>query len=232
VTDVRLTLIDGFQLSYDGAPASLPRSSQRLVAYLALRNRPLLRIHVAGTLWLNSSEDRSYANLRTALWRLGDPRRAVVEATASHVALSRQVVVDVRRMASLARELLEHPEQANGVDVESSELAGDLLPGWYDDWVLLERERLRQLRLHALEKLADTAIDEGRYGRAIDMALSAVQADPLRESAHRVLIRAHIAEGNRSVAMRQYRDYCRLARERLTIGPSRELRALVADLDR
>jgi DNA-binding SARP family transcriptional activator len=228
VTQVHLTLIDGFELRYDGQLASVPRSSQRLVAYLALHDRPLLRIHVAGTLWMHSSENRSYANLRTALCRIGRSRQAVVEATASHVGLSREVVVDVRRMAALARALLEHPDRDHRVD--DSELAGDLLPGWYEDWVLLERERLLQLRLHALERLAECAIRGGRYGQAIDIALTAVQADPLRESAHRVLIRAHVAEGNTSVAVRQYREYCRLARDELRLGPSRELRELVAGL--
>lgn len=228
MTHVRLTLIDSFELRFDDQPARLPLSSQRLVAYLALRGRPLLRIHVAGTLWLHSSENRSYANLRTALWRLGGSRQAVVEATTSHVGLSRAVVVDVRRVAALARGLLEHPEQANGL--ERSELDGDLLPDWYDDWVLVERERLLQLRLHALERLADHAIGQAQYGRAIDIALTAIRADPLRESAHRVLIRAHVAEGNSSVAIRQYREYCRILREQLKLGPSPELRELVAGI--
>jgi DNA-binding SARP family transcriptional activator len=228
VTHVRLTLIDSFELRFDGEPARLPLGSQRLVAYLALRERPLLRVHVAGTLWVHSSENRSYANLRTALWRLGGSRHAVVEATTSHVGLSRAVVVDVRRVAALARGLLDHPEQAN--ELERSELDGDLLPDWYDDWVLVERERLRQLRLHALERLAEQAIDAAQYGQAIDIALSAIRADPLRESAHRVLIRAHVAEGNGSLAIRQYREYCRLVREQLRLGPTRELRELVAGI--
>ncbi len=102
-------------------------------------------------------------------------------------------------MAALARGLLKHPEQADGL--EDSDLHGDLLPDWYDDWVLVERERLRQLRLHALERLAERAIGEARYGQAIDIALTAIQADPLRESAHRMLIRAHAAEGNSSLAI-------------------------------
>jgi DNA-binding SARP family transcriptional activator len=229
VTHVRLTLIDSFELRFDDKPARLPLSSQRLVAYLALRERPLLRIQVAGTLWLHSSETRSYANLRTALWRLGGSRHAVVEATTSHVGLSRAVVVDARRVAALARGALEHPEQAG--ELERSQLDGDLLPDWYDDWVLVERERLRQLRLHALERLADHAIGQAEYGRAIDIALTAIRADPLRESAHRVLIRAHVAEGNSSLAIRQYRDYCRIVREQLELGPSRELRELVAAID-
>ena len=51
---------------------------------------------------------------------------------------------------------------------ERSQLDGDLLPDWYDDWLMIERERLRQLRVHALEQLAERAMREGRYGHAID----------------------------------------------------------------
>jgi DNA-binding SARP family transcriptional activator len=228
VTQVRVTLIDGFELRCDGEPASLPLASQRLVAYLALRDRPLLRIQVAGTLWLHSSENRSYANLRTALWRLGRARGAVVETTTSHVGLSDAVVVDVRRMSALARGVLEDPAAAERL--EDSDLEGELLPGWYDDWVLMERERLRQLRVHALERLAEHATRLGRHGQAVDRALTAIQADPLRESAHRVLIRAYVAEGNIGLAIRQYRECCRMLREELELGPSREMRELVAEI--
>ena len=119
------------------------------------------------------------------------------------------------------------PERADELGARS-ELDGDLLPDWYDDWVLVERERLRQLRVHALEQLAENAIRQGRYGQAIDIALTAIHADPLRESAHRVLIRAYVAEGNSGLALRQYREYCRMVREQLKLGPSHELRELVA----
>jgi DNA-binding SARP family transcriptional activator len=228
VTEVQLKLIGGFELRREGEPVDLPMSAQRLVAYLALRGRPLLRIHVAGTLWLDSSEERSCANLRSALWRLGGPARGVVEATASHVGLSRDVVVDMREVIALARDLLEQADDADDVEIESSGLAMDLLPDWYDEWVLLERERLRELRVHALERLAERATRQGRFAHAIDTALTAIQADPLRESAHRVLIKAYLAEGNGGAGIRQYHEYCRRAHDELGVGPSSQLREIVA----
>ena len=87
-------------------------------------------------------------------------------------------------------------------------VAGDLLPGWYDEWVVAEREHFRQLRLHALEKLCEQLTDEGRFGEAVEAGLVAVSGEPLRESAHRVLIRAYLKEGNRGEAIRQY-EACR-----------------------
>jgi DNA-binding SARP family transcriptional activator len=231
VADLRLTLMDGFELTSDGRRVPVQRSSQRLIAYLALRNRPLLRLHLAGVLWLDSSEERSCANLRSALWRLRGQARTVVETDASHAWLSSEVHVDVRDVVALARGLIdEHDATRDDADVESSLLAGDLLPDWYDDWVQLERDRLRELRLHALETLAARATRDGRYSAAIDCALIAIQADPLRESAHRLLIRAYLAEGNPSAGMRQYRSYCRRAKAELGVEPSSHMRELVAGL--
>jgi DNA-binding SARP family transcriptional activator len=224
---VELSLLGGFELRCDARAVRLPLGSQRLIAYLALRDRPLLRIHVAATLWTEASEPRSLANLRSALWRIPDLACAVLETSPGHVGLAREVAVDIREVISVVRRLLEQPAGADEQHVESSRLADDLLPDWYDDWVLVERERLFQLRLHALEQLAERATRLGQFGRAIDTALTAIAADPLRESAHRVLIKAHLAEGNGSAGMRQYEEYCRRLRQELGLGPSPQLRQIV-----
>ena len=103
-----------------------------------------------------------------------------------------------------ARQLLEGRQTLD--DLSPASFAADLLPSWYDDWVIVERERLRQIRVHALEELSRRLAAGHRYGDAIDAALAAIAADPLRESAHRRLIEAHLAEGNVSEAIRQYAD--------------------------
>src|SRR5438128_1254216 len=81
-------------------------------------------------------------------------------------------------------------------------------------------ERLHQLRVHALERIAERALRRGRFGKAIDSCLAAIAADPLRESAHRLLINAYLAEGNSSAGLRQYHEYCRRANEELGLEPS------------
>jgi DNA-binding SARP family transcriptional activator len=108
------------------------------------------------------------------------------------------------------------------------DLSLDLLPDWYDDWLVDEREGVRQLRLHALEVLTERLSTSGRHVEAIQAALAAVRLEPLRETAHAALIRAHLAEGNRSEALRQF-SRCRdaLAAE-LAVEPSESLRKLVA----
>jgi SARP family transcriptional regulator, regulator of embCAB operon len=83
-------------------------------------------------------------------------------------------------------------------------LSADLLPDWYDDWVLLEAEDWRQLRLHALEALAGRLIALGCWGEAANAAGAAVRAEPLRESARAALIQAHLAVGNQSEAVREF----------------------------
>ena len=230
MADVRVSLIGGFELRCDGEPSGVQLSSQRLVAYLALRHRPLMRVHVAGALWTAYSEERACANLRSALWRLRERAGPVVEANATHLWLSPRAVVDVYEVVALAQRLLEQPDGGDAVRAEVSPLNGDLLPDWYDDWVLLERERLRQLCVHALERVATRATTQGRFSHAIDTALCAIQADPLRESAHRILIDAYLAEGNAGAGVRQYHAFRRRVAEELGLEPSPQLRAMFAHL--
>ena len=204
---VRLCLLSGFELRHGDERLTLPMGSQRVVAFLALNDGALLRLHVAGALWLDASEERSCANLRSALWRLRRPGCEIVEATATHVGLSREVEVDVRELVGAARRLLDDDGEPDAADLEDACRTGELLPDWYDDWLQTERERVRQLRLHALEAFAERLLGAGRYGQVFDLLLGALRGDPLRESAHRLLVRAHLAEGNRSEAVRHYRAY-------------------------
>ena len=229
---VTLSLLDAFELRFDGEPVPVPPSAQRLLALLALRDRPLLRPFVAGTLWLDTPEERASANLRSSLWRLNRPGRRLVEATNLQLRLAPEVDVDVRETSALAHRLLAPSDGWDPGDPERdrARLAGELLPDWYDDWVLIERERLRQLSLHALEALAERLLAAGRLGEALETALAAVAMEPLRESAHRLLIRIHLAEGNASEAIRQYRFCVRLFRSQLGLAPSPQLRQLVANL--
>ncbi len=222
---IQIRLLHGFELRCGGQQIGLPLGSQRLVAFLALHNRPLLRVYVAGSLWIDASEERSHANLRSALWRLRQTGHFVVDATPSHVSLAPDVEVDVHRVLARSRGLLRDP--SGGLD---DELTGDLLPDWYDEWLELERERLRQLRLHALEAVAERLLAHGRYGEAVEAGLAALEADPLRESAHRLLVRVYVAEGNLGEALRQYRVFCARLHDELGLRPSAHMEALVRPL--
>jgi DNA-binding SARP family transcriptional activator len=227
---VQLNLLQGFELWHHGELVPLPLSSQRLVTYLALHRRPLRRVHVAGVLWPDATERHARGNLRSALWRLNRPGLPVVHATSSHLGLAHHVVVDVRETTTLAKGMLDHSLGELDVNLEKAGLVQDLLPDWYDDWLLIEQERFRQLRLHALESLCEHLVALGRFGQAAEAGLAAVAGEPLRESGHRVLVKVHLAEGNRGEAIRQYRLYAKLLDEELGIDPSPQLYGLVKNL--
>jgi DNA-binding SARP family transcriptional activator len=225
---VRLSLLGGFSLTVEGEMASVPVGSQRLLSFLAMAPRPLLRPYVAGNLWGDVPERQAHANLRSTLWRLHRPGPLLVEATRTHLQLARGIEVDFRESVALARGILDGG--AGTEDADQMRLVGDLLPDWYDDWVVMSREEFRQLRLHALERLCERLIDAGRYGRAVQAGLAAVAAEPLRESGQRALIRAHLAEGNSIEALRQYRAYHDLVRAELDLEPSPSLTGLMGQV--
>lgn len=224
---VALSLLDAFELRCEDRVVELPLSAQRLLAFVALHERPLLRVYVAGTLWLEANDARASASLRSSLWRLNRPGHRLVEATPTHLRLDPAVGVDLRQALALARRVIAGSADGDEVDAAQAALGGELLPDWYDDWLLFERERFRQVSLHALEALADEHMRAGRATRALEAALSAVEAEPLRESAHRALIRVHLAEGNRGEALRQYGVCRRLLLERLGVEPSPQLHELL-----
>jgi DNA-binding SARP family transcriptional activator len=189
----------------------------------------LQRLFVASNLWIDSDEARANGNLRTALWRLRNLDSTLISSTKSHLALAPGVVVDLHESMAHARQVLRR-ETSGAHDSDPKRLGGELLPDWYDDWVLIERERFRQLRLHALEALCEALEMVGAYGMAIEAGLACVASEPLRESAHRALIRVHLAEGNRAEAVRQYRVYCKLLRDELGLLPSGQMQRMLEPL--
>jgi SARP family transcriptional regulator, regulator of embCAB operon len=227
----RVALIDGFSLRRRDAAVDLPLGAQRLVAFLALKPKALLRIHVASVLWADTTEDKAVAILRTTLWRLRRADLDVVESSGPKLALAPGVRVDVLDVAIAARRMLARPREAVDENVELAGLAGEVLPDWYDDWLLIERERFRQLRLHALEALCDELAAQGRFAQAVEAALAAVELDPLRESAHRALIRVHMAEGNVSEAARELVGFSSFLHATMGVSPSPSLRRMAAELE-
>ncbi len=199
---------------------NLRLNMQRLVAFLALTNRPQRRLFVAGTLWPDSTEDHAAGSLRTTLSRIHETGLALVGASKQSVWLEPAVSVDVHELQAAAERLVASRNGARFEAVDFRTFGGDLLPDWYDDWVLAERERLRQLRLHTLEWLCDRLSAAGRHGQAIQAGLAAVAGEPLRESAWRALIRAHLAEGNRNEALRCQRSFRRMLADELGAAPT------------
>jgi DNA-binding SARP family transcriptional activator len=225
-----LTLLGGFELSCAGRSVTVPLSVERLLAFVALQNRPVNRCFAAGTLWPETTDERAGANLRSALWRLRRISPSLVETSPTHLRLGSGTAVDIHQLSASIWRILDPSKDPATDDLLDVCAPSDLLPGWYDEWVLVERERVRQLRLHALETLCERLAERRRFGPAVEAGLCAVQAEPLRESAQRALIRAHLAEGNACEAIRQYRRYKELLDNELGLKPSAELADLVRPL--
>ncbi len=226
-----IELLGAFGLSIDGQPVALPISCQRLLVFLAFRRRAT-RLYVASMLFPDVSEVTALTRLRSVLARLNRSARGLVVSAGPTLSLHAEVGVDVDRLARTARRLCETDEPCRPVepdDVEALIASSELLPGWYEDWVVLERERLDQLRVHALEQLSARALDAGQFVDALKAANAALHLDPFRESTHRSLIAVHLAENNPVAAVRQYRSYCRLlATEFGDARPTERMERLVA----
>lgn len=224
---VELNVIGGFDLRLDGESVPVPKRVQRLLVFLALHDRPLARNYVAESLWLDTSERQARANLRSALWRLGQLGAPIVAVTGGRLALHPWVAVDLRRSRDLGHQLVSGGDNLHMADLDDALLSQDLLPDWYEDWLLEERERYRQLRLHALEVLCEQLTNLKRFQQGIQAGLAAVAGEPLRESAQRVLVTAYLAEGNSFEALKQYRRYRTLLQTELGQEPSPDLTCLL-----
>jgi DNA-binding SARP family transcriptional activator len=227
---VELRLVDGFEVLCGGERVELPLTAQRLVAFLALQERPLQRGYVAAKLWLDTLEEKAAGSLRSAIWRVRKTEIPLICTPDTRLALDPDVQVDLSAASALARQLIGDAADLDPWPVDLVPLQGEILPDWYDDWLVIERETHRQLRLHALEALAARLTVAGRYGEAVEVAMSAIAGEPLRESAHRALCRVYVTEGNASEALRHAELYRELLEAQLGLEPSPQFQQLVADL--
>jgi DNA-binding SARP family transcriptional activator len=245
---LRIQLFGSVRVSHAGQPrdARLIRAVQALLAWLVLNRRKThAREALADLFWGEQREDRARSCLSTALWRLkqalepggvppgayliSEPAVVGFNCASDHwldVAAFEEGVGPLRTLRPGA----DSGQEWSRAEVAIGHYTGDLLEGFYDDWALRERERLRLLYLASLATLLRHhseigAIDEGlRCGQQI-LAL-----DPLREDVHRELIRLHMRRGHRALALEQYQRCRAVLDDELGVGPMEETRALCADL--
>lgn len=205
-------------------PVEVPASGQQVLARLALCGAAT-RSALAGTLWPDATETRARASLRTAMWRLNGAGSALTDARDGVLSLSRRVRVDIQDLTAAAHHVLSGDALSAARDRMRAAyqvlLCGrELLPGWQQDWVGFERERLHQLRLHALEALSARLVARRQFAPALEAALECTRVDPLRESAHRAVVSVHLAEHNLTEAVRQYETFRELLLRELGVEPS------------
>jgi DNA-binding SARP family transcriptional activator len=202
-----------------------------LLAWLLLhRKRMHAREELAAVFWGEQSDASARNCLNTALWRLrqvlepdGIPRGTYLVTDANAVGFNGEsdYWLDIAAF-----------EEGVGRGEEGAVTCytGDLLAGFYDDWVLRERERLRLLYLDCLGKLLRRHSETGALEQALHCGERILMLDPLREDVHRELIQIHLRNGQRAFALQQY-ERCRAALEQeLGVAPMEETRALCASL--
>lgn len=228
VPDLTLGLLGAWRL--DDGVDEVPTSStmRRLLALLALQG-PTHRSAAATLLWPDSESRRATGSMRELLWRIRQTHPGLITVGRDTVALARTVRVDVRTLRAgvdrLHRPSARSAEPAD--DVVDLCTAGELLPGWTEPWVETEREQLRQLQQLGLELVAAQHLTHDRPDAALPVALAAAAAEPLRESAQRIVVRAHLAMGNYSQAVTRFERYSELLDDELGVRPSREFADLL-----
>jgi DNA-binding SARP family transcriptional activator len=231
-----LCLLGGPFVIKNGSRLEIPEGSKRLVVFVTLNGSRISRRFAAGTLWPCGDDERAAGNLRSALWRLRGAGIDVLRANRGMLYLDPEASVDITQLSRWATRIIDGSADASDLlTLDLNPEALSLLPGWYDDWVIFERERLRQRMLHAMESLVRRLISHGLFADAIEVAMTAVGAEPLRESAQRVLIEAYLAEGNFVEARHAYVAYDAMLAAELGVSPSVELAQMVkcgADMSR
>ena len=227
---VELTLLGGWDLRVDGTSQPVGFRQQRLIAALAVFGRRS-RGFLAGLLWPECTEAHALGSLRAAVFTVSRRLPGVLACCGRELCLGEAVDVDLHR---LRRALVSAASEAWVADPWwfASSSNADLLPGWYDDWVLAEQERVRGLYANALEQLAQAALDRGDVYRALTLAQTVRNLDPLRESAVRILVQGHLAIDNEAAALHAFRCFRATLAHELGTLPSARITGMVSALQR
>lgn len=228
-----LKLLGYWRLEREHQPVTVAFRQQRLIAALALRGGRR-RSYIAGLLWPDRTDAQASGSLRACLWNIAHQLPGLLQPASDPLALAPGIVIDVD-------ELLVRVDRVNrtglldvGAPVREG-LAGDLqtadlLPGWDEDWLRVDQDRLFRQRLAALEDLANAYLAQGQLSPALDAATAAVALDPLLESVQRTLLRIHLAAGNHGSAIRSYRTYLTTLNRECGVRPSTRITDLIRPL--
>jgi DNA-binding SARP family transcriptional activator len=216
-----LILLGRFAAVQDERALEIPNACRRLVALLAIHGLPMSRERVAGILWPDTTREKSISQVRTCLYRLGAIADLLITRSDDTLCIAPGVDVDYHLATALGRSLCDPDFVADESELHARPFEHELLPGWDEDWLTFEREAFRQLRFGALESIASQCLQRNRIEEAIQACLLVTRAEPLRESAHRLLARAHAAEGNPAQALQQLDHYAEILEREIGATPSR-----------
>ncbi|MGQ1796288.1 AfsR/SARP family transcriptional regulator [Kocuria oceani] len=223
---ITLRLLGNVEVELDGSVLALGQRQQRLLAALAVLG-PKPRRFLGELLWPDRTAERAMGSLRTTVFNLSRQVPGAVGTRGNNIALADPVVVDLHEL----RESLHEAATATAPPTEDpwflDPAGAQLLPGWYDGWVMAEQDRLRTLYVNAVEHLARLSLEHGDFYRAHLLAANVRALDPLRESAVRVLIEADLGLGNNAPALQTFRSFCSTMADELGAPPSPQITQLM-----
>ena len=241
---LRISLFGGVHIEQDGGPAQVKLSHTilGLLAYLLLfRQKTHSREVLASLFWGEFPQEKARNCLNTAIWRLR--RNLEAEGVSGTYLISTPMGdlgfntrsnywLDVDQFEGQVGSILSVPvgsvsEQVIQTLEDASKLyTGDLLEGYYSDWALRERERLRCCYLDSLYYLVRYYSQNGSLAKALNYGQAILNIDPLREDVHRHMMRLYLRNDQRTLAVRQY-HHCRQVLDiELGIPPMPETQAL------
>jgi predicted ATPase/DNA-binding SARP family transcriptional activator len=232
-----IRLLGQFDFRLNGTPVEIPsRSAQSLLAYLVLNSGIAHRREkLAGLLWPDATEANARSYLRKALWQA---RKSLAVGTksgedyllADDISISfnpnADYFLDAEAMTCKSAETMSIEEQIEAVSVYH----GELLPGFYDDWIILERERLRAVFEHNLQVLLEQLVEEGHWAETLDWGERWIALGCVPEPAYRALMVAHAAQGNNAKVAATYERCVQSLREELGVETSEQTKVLFQQL--
>ena len=246
---LRVFLFGGFRMVHDGRAVEVrvTRAVQPLLAYLLLhRHRTHSREKLVNLFWSDCDQDRARSCLRTALYRLRrvlesadiPPEAYLLTEPTGEVGFDQDSAywLDVESFEEQAEQVLAKPVHAiEAADAQRLEDAlqlhsGELLEGFYDDWILWERERLQRLYLNSLAYLLHYHKHHGACEQGLECGHKILLHDPLREEIHREMMQLYLEGGQRALAVQQYETCRQVLASELGIQPMEETQVLHAQI--
>jgi predicted ATPase/DNA-binding SARP family transcriptional activator len=229
---LKIYLLGQFKLEHDGQPLELPsRPAQSLFAFLVLYpNIAHRREKLAGMLWPESEEDNARGYLRQALWR--------IRKTLESASLNTEEYLDINKISVCFLgnndHVLDVASLIHQEDVRTREFLieavsayqGELLPGFYDDWVGIERDRLQAVFHKKMNSLIDALVQDGAWDQILEWAEHWIRHSHAPEPAFGAMMKAYANLGDPTMLRATY-ERCVVAVQRdLGIAPSKEIQQL------
>lgn len=218
-------LLGTFEIKHKQKPISIPsRPAQSLFAYLILHaGTPHRREKLAGLLWPDSLEETARDNLRHALWRV---RKALESGSSTRFLQADDLTISFKSSSEYrldVKELKDISENASSDELIAvlAQYQGELLPGFYDEWLTSEREHLYSIFEHHMARLMSLLQTENRWLDVLDWGERWIKLGQKPEPAYRALMFAHAAKGDMSKVAATY-ERCVASLKEFGIKPSEQ----------